>query len=246
MKRSLCIRIAVNVILVCATSSATVHPYRAVLNGDQLVPPAGVVATGEAALQFDDEKRTLTGTITYRGLSSTPLAADVHKGACGANGASTISLGGAGPTETVVDAIMSEEQSNDLGAGNLYIIIRTAAHVEGEIRGQLYYPRPPKYCPSMGADAGSDAGFTPREGFPNSAPSSTGPASFGPWTGASSAHADAGPSVHAPTAGGSCNMAGSTRDRDCTIAYVMGALANVIAWRRRKRAHGAELARSAH
>jgi hypothetical protein len=246
MKRSPWIRIAVNVVLISATASATVNPYRAVLNGEQLVPPATVVATGEAAFQFDDEKRALTGTITYRGLSGAPLTANLHQGACGANGALTISLGSAGPTETVVDAILSEERGNDLGAGNLYIVISTDAHTEGEIRGQLYYPRPPQYCPLAGADAGSDAGFTPREGFPNSAPSSTGPAPFGPWTGASSAPADTDLSIHAPTAGSGCSTIGSTRGSHRAIAYASGLSMTAIARRRRKRAHGAELARSAH
>ena len=221
MKRSLWIRVAVSVILVSATATTAVNPYRAVLNGEQLVPPVGNVATGDAALQFDDEKRTLTGTITYRGLSGAPTAADIHEGRCGVNGGVVISLSAVGPTETVVDAILSEEQGNHLGAGNLYITIRTAAHADGELRGQLYYPRPPKFCPLAGPDAGSDAGFMPREGFPNGAPSSTGPAPGGPWTGASSGGSDPGTSGTggAPTDGSGCSTTGSTPSSGLAMTF---------------------------
>jgi len=235
MKRSAWTRIAGSVIFVSATATAAVNPYRAVLNGAQLVPPAGIVATGEAALQFDDEKKTLTGTITYRGLSGAPTAADIHKGPCGANGAMAISLSDVGPTETVVDATLTEEQGNDLGAGNLYIAIRTAAHSDGELRGQLYYPRPPKFCPPAGADAGNDAGFMPREGFPNGAPSSTGPAPGGPWTGATNHPLDAGTSSTgaAPTEGSGCSTTRSTPSR--WFAMTFGVLIAALRVRRARK-----------
>ena len=236
MKRSHWSCIAVSVILVSTTATAAVNPYRAVLNSEQLVPPARMVATGEAALQFDDEKKTLVGTITYRGLTGAPTAIALHRAACGVNGSAAVALDAAEPTETVVDVTLSEEQGNDLGAGNLYILVRTAAHEDGEIRGQLYYPRPPKFCPPAGGDAGTDAGFMPREGFPNSAPSSTGPAPFGPWTGASSA-GDGGPSIPASAAptGGGCSMTGSSPCGVRAIAYAVGLAVTAIAWRRRNR-----------
>jgi hypothetical protein len=173
--------------LLSATARATVTPYRAHLDGKQLVPPLDVVATGEAEFSFDDETKRLTGTATYRGLSGTPSSAELFQGACGSRGASPFAMVDAGATASAIDVNLDDAQANELAAGSVYVIVRTGAHADGEIRGQLYFPRPPKTCPPAAVDAGNTS-TDPASG----APASTGPAPGGPWSGWSSGSADAG------------------------------------------------------
>jgi hypothetical protein len=237
MKTSFLISVAAGFAVSSGTASSAVSPYRATLNGQQLVPAIGVEASGEANLELDDEQKTLGGTVSYRGLSGAPTTVEIHTGACGLNGATEISLDSVGPTSTAVDVDLSDKQIDDLAAGKLYIAVRTAVHVDGEIRGQLYYPRPPKSCPPSGADAGSDAGPTSRGGFSSGPPASTGPAPGGPWSAVSTERRDAGISTRdtSAVADDGCSTTSGALGRGSWRAHAIGLAMIALASRCRKR-----------
>lgn len=218
VKRSL--GLGLGVFLLTETASAALVPYRAVLDGKQVVPPRMVAATGEAEVQYDDETRTLVGTITYVGLTGVPTGADLHNAACGESGAVMLSLSDAGATDTAVNVTLTEAQGAELASGNLYVAVRTPTHADGEIRGQFYFPRPPKTCPPTvegEIDAGSSSG----------GPSAGGPSPGGPSPGATWDAGDLNKGA-APSDDGGCSTSG-----EAPGAWFFVALALAFGYRRR-------------
>ncbi|WP_394825433.1 CHRD domain-containing protein [Pendulispora albinea] len=207
-------------ILFAGTARAAVTTYKATLDGSQPVPPNATPVTGTAVLQFDDEAKTLAGTIEYSGLSAPPAGVDLGIGACGSRGTVARPLPGPGATRTTVDTALDPAEIGALQTGNLHVSVRTAAYPDGEIRGQLYFPRTGKTCPS---DAGPDAGPTA-----DAAP---------PPSGGLDAGYDAAPPPGGevgPTGDGGCSASGDEHSSRDAIAFGIVLAVASLAWRTRR------------
>ena len=141
MKSSLALGSALALALVSSVASAANVPYKAALNGKQEAPANASAATGVvAALSFNDAangagSKTLTGTITLAGITST--AQHIHIGACGTAGAVAITLPAPVANVITINAKLNGTEETALAAGTLYFNVHSAAFGGGEIRGQI-------------------------------------------------------------------------------------------------------------
>ena len=106
------------------------------LSGDQEVPPVKTTATGNGTITVNDDK-TVSGSVTTAGVNG--VAAHIHNGAPGKNGPVAVPLTKDGDNKWTVGpgAKLTDAQFADFKAGNLYVNVHSAAHKDGEIRGQL-------------------------------------------------------------------------------------------------------------
>ena len=106
------------------------------LSGDQEVPPVKTSATGNGTITVNDDK-TVSGSVTTAGVNG--VAAHIHNGAPGKNGPVAVPLTKDGDNKWSVGpgAKLTDAQFADFKAGNLYVNVHSAAHKDGEIRGQL-------------------------------------------------------------------------------------------------------------
>ena len=106
------------------------------LSGDQEVPPVKTSATGNGTITVNDDK-TVSGIVTTAGVNG--VAAHIHNGAPGKNGPVAVPLTKDGDNKWTVGpgAKLTDAQFADFKAGNLYVNVHSAAHKDGEIRGQL-------------------------------------------------------------------------------------------------------------
>jgi len=106
------------------------------LSGDQEVPPVKTSATGNGTITVNDDK-TVSGSVTTSGING--VAAHIHNGAPGKNGPVAVPLTKDGDNKWTVGpgAKLTDAQVADFKAGNLYVNVHSAAHKDGEIRGQL-------------------------------------------------------------------------------------------------------------
>lgn len=106
------------------------------LSGDQEVPPVKTSATGNGTITVNDDK-TVSGSVTTSGING--VAAHIHNGAPGKNGPVAVPLTKDGDNKWTVGpgAKLTDAQFADFKAGNLYVNVHSAAHKDGEIRGQL-------------------------------------------------------------------------------------------------------------
>jgi len=89
-------------------------------------------AAGTLTADYDTSSKKLTWRGSYRGLGTYATAANLH----GTTNRVVVRLRDIdSPFEGT--AIVSERQAADLIAGHWYLLVRTAAHPNGELRGQL-------------------------------------------------------------------------------------------------------------
>jgi len=120
--------------------------FKVPISGGQQVPLVETQGYGIADLTYDPDTRILTWTVTYNGLSGPITAAQFHGPAQPSkNAPGLVSLTKQGsPMESPItgSATLTAEQSRQFAAGQWYIGITTAAHPDGEIRGQVLTPVP--------------------------------------------------------------------------------------------------------
>ncbi|MEO8600640.1 MAG: CHRD domain-containing protein [bacterium] len=106
------------------------------LDGSQEVPPVDTAANGNGNVTVSTDK-SVSGSIMTTGING--MAAHIHEGAAGANGAVIITLvKSTGGTWVVpIGAMLNDKQYASYMSGNLYVNIHSAAHPNGEIRAQL-------------------------------------------------------------------------------------------------------------
>jgi CHRD domain len=89
-------------------------------------------AAGTLTADYDTSSKKLTWRGSYRGLGTYATAANLH----GTTNRVVVRLRDIdSPFEGT--AIVSERQAADLIAGSWYLLVRTAAYPNGELRGQL-------------------------------------------------------------------------------------------------------------
>jgi CHRD domain len=115
----------------------TVH-YTADLSAKSEVPPTDSKGTGMVDATYDTTSKMLSWTVTYRDLSGPATAAHFHgPAAVGANAPPIVPVSGALTSPIKGTATLTAAQATDLEGGKVYFNIHTAAHKDGEIRGQL-------------------------------------------------------------------------------------------------------------
>lgn len=126
----------------CAGMGGGVETTEVRLDGAQAVPPVSTSAAGSGRFSVSPD-RAISGGITVSGISAT--AAHIHEGAPGKGGPVAVPLARSGDNGFSVpaDTRLTEAQYAAYRAGNLYVNVHSAAHPDGEIRGQLKPPAPP-------------------------------------------------------------------------------------------------------
>jgi CHRD domain-containing protein len=109
------------------------------LDGVSEVPPVESPATATATVWFDKDTGMVSWDVYWSGLSGPPTAAHFHGPASKTNKADVqVDLGGNGfHSPFRGSAALNAEQADQLLSGQWYINIHTAAHPDGEIRGQI-------------------------------------------------------------------------------------------------------------
>ncbi len=114
---------------------AAAADVKVTLAGDQEAPPTKSAATGTGTITVGADK-SVHGSVTTKGVAGT--AAHIHEAPAGKNGPVVIPLEKKGDTYTVpANAKLTDAQLASFEAGNLYVNVHSAAHPDGEIRGQL-------------------------------------------------------------------------------------------------------------
>lgn len=195
MRLSISSAICASALLAASTGDAATRQFVATLTGDQMVPPVTTSATGTAVLDVDTNPsvRTVTGTITFSGLTPTQQRLQAG-GQCGFNAPTAGELLPAPTGSTItVNVTPSIVEYGQLLGGGGYVKLSSAAHPTGELRGQLYEVDAGAPCGPLdggptpvtdaggtpGTDAGSPATPTPDAATPTSAPSGSGGSSGG-------------------------------------------------------------------
>jgi hypothetical protein len=123
--------------LAAAPALAEETKFMAMLSGAEEVPAVETAATGSGNITWNSETKELSWAIDFSGLSGPATAAHFHGPADpGANAGPVITLDDLeSPSEG--KATLTDEQAADLASGKWYVNVHTAAHPDGEIRGQV-------------------------------------------------------------------------------------------------------------
>lgn len=125
--------------LVAATLGAGTSPALAEMLSFKadIQPIAGTNSKGSGTLtaEYDTSSKKLTWHGTYKGIGTYAISAVLHGPDPGRPGAVVKLRNIDSPFEGT--AIISDQQATDLEAGKWFILIRTAAAPQGELRGQL-------------------------------------------------------------------------------------------------------------
>jgi hypothetical protein len=111
----------------------------AVMDSSQIFPAPDSKASGRAQLRVTADTGAVSGAVTLQGLSAT--AVTINEGFAGATGRQLFALtpraGATGEWQLPAGALLTAEQLATLMQGRLYVIAASAAHPDGEVRGQL-------------------------------------------------------------------------------------------------------------
>lgn len=115
-----------------------IEHYQAVLGGAQEVPAVATAATGRAELDYHPRSNMLHWRVSASGLSGKATAGHIH-GPAGPdqNAPAIVPLNVAAVAAITGQLRITPEQATQLNSGQWYVNIHSAAHPDGEIRGQL-------------------------------------------------------------------------------------------------------------
>jgi len=106
------------------------------LSGAEETPPVTTTASGSGTITIGDDK-SVSGSVKTTGMEGN--AAHIHLGAVGKAGPPIITLtkGADGSWSVPAGSKLDDKQFASFKAGDLYVNVHSAAHKDGEIRGQL-------------------------------------------------------------------------------------------------------------
>ena len=117
---------------------AEITAYKADLKSSTEVPPNDSKATGMVETIYDSATKKLVWIVTYSGLTGAATAAHFHGPAdATATAPPVVPISGALASPFKGEAMLTDAQAADFTAGKWYFNVHTAAHKDGEIRGQL-------------------------------------------------------------------------------------------------------------
>lgn len=117
---------------------AAQESFTADLSGANGVPPIDTKGTGKLAAKLNTTSKKFSWTITYSDLSGPATAAHFHgPAAATANAAPAVPIKGKLASPIKGSAVLTAAEVKDLEGGLWYLNIHTAAHPDGEIRGQV-------------------------------------------------------------------------------------------------------------
>jgi hypothetical protein len=141
-----------------ASSHAAQAKFRAVLSGDQEVPPVDTRARGKASFQLSPDGSELSYTVVVANLNDVTQA-HIHWAMPGTNGPVVVWLYPSEPPAQLIEGRLSgvlvtgviqeenlvgplageplESLINAMSAEELHVNVHTLAHPPGEIRGQI-------------------------------------------------------------------------------------------------------------
>jgi hypothetical protein len=127
---------ALTVVLLLGSGLALASDSKVTLTGKDEVPAVETTATGTGTITVGADK-SVSGSIKTKGIEG--MAAHIHQAAMGKNGPPIVSLekGADGSWTVPKGSMLTEEQVAAYKAGELYVNVHSAAHKNGEIRGQL-------------------------------------------------------------------------------------------------------------
>jgi hypothetical protein len=129
--------------LLSTPSYAQVVKFASTLSGAQEVPPTQSKGEGTLTASYDETTRKLSWSVSYSGLTGTPLAAHFHGPTQpGKNAPVEVPAPHAEANPIQGTAVLSAKEASDLLSGNMYFYIHTKAHPGGEIRGQVKQAKP--------------------------------------------------------------------------------------------------------
>jgi hypothetical protein len=142
----LCVSIASALALgACAAGpmAATSTALTARLEGSSEVPVVATAATGTVEATLAGTGNVLRWKITYSGLSGPATGAHFHGPAmAGQNAGVVVPITGPLTSPLVGSTTLTPGQAAELTGGKWYVNLHTAAHPNGEVRGQVMLPRP--------------------------------------------------------------------------------------------------------
>lgn len=113
--------------------------FAANLTPDDQSTPTESPATGYAEVRLERATLKITWKVTYRGLTSKPIAAGLYGPEnVGANAGQVVNLGVRGLTSPIQGSeVLSDGVFQYLITGRVYVNIHTTRYKDGELRGQL-------------------------------------------------------------------------------------------------------------
>lgn len=123
-------------VLAAGTGLAIAGATKVTLSGAQEVPPVQTSAAGSGTITVNDDM-SVSGSVTTTDIKG--VAAHIHEAATGKNGGVAVPLEKKSDNEWAVPAgaKLTAAQYKSYKAGDLYVNVHSAAHKDGEIRGQL-------------------------------------------------------------------------------------------------------------
>ncbi len=126
----------------------------ATLTGSHQVPAVATTASGSSRVVIVGDGSTIFYQVFYSGLSGPVVAAHIHIGAVGANGPIIfpLAVGPSGMSGTLsaaqftgANGLTYAQALDAIRSGGTYVNVHTAAHPNGEIRGQLHEADGPQH-----------------------------------------------------------------------------------------------------